>query len=88
MMKFEFLVNCYGWSGMGAEAIKFYHQLSPDLISESVNVCVLNACSHGNLVDEARSIFHSIQNKTSGIYGAMVCSIDCFTASSFLNLVN
>lgn len=87
-MNFDFLVNCYGWSGMGAEAIKFYHQLSPDLISESVNVCVLNACSHANLVDEAHSIFHSIQNKTSRIYGAMVCSMDYLAAFSFMTLVD
>lgn len=76
-MVLDFLVNCYGWNGMGTEALQLYRQLPPELINEVTNVCVLSACSHAGLVDEARSIFHNIENKTSRIYGAMVCEIDC-----------
>lgn len=86
MIIFEFLVSCYDWSGMGAEAVQFYHQLPPDSTNESIHVSVLNACSHAGLIDEAYSIFHSIQNKTSVIYCTMVCSINCLIIFSFMTL--
>ena len=67
-----FLVNCYGLNGRGTEALELYRQMPQDLINEVTNVCVLNACSHAGLVDEARSIFQNIENKTESIFGVMV----------------
>ena len=89
MMISNLLVNCYGWNGMGTEALKLYRQLPQDLISEVTNVCVVNACSHAGLVAEARVTFHKIQNKTSSLYGAMASSIDCSIEFEFCHyLIN
>lgn len=66
------LVNCYGLNGIGVQAIELYRQMSKELIDEVTYVCVLNACSHSELVDEARSIFQNIQIKTGTIYCTMV----------------
>jgi len=57
---------------MGARAIELYKQLSEEFIDEITHICVLNACSHCGLVDEARSIFANIQIKTLSIYTMMV----------------
>jgi pentatricopeptide repeat protein len=57
---------------MAPQAIQLFHQMPSKLILESTYVCVLNACSHGGLVDEARSIFSKINNKTEKIYTTMV----------------
>ena len=43
-----------------------------DFVHEVTHVCVLNACSHSGLVDEARSIFNGIANRTEKIYTTMV----------------
>jgi len=67
------LVNSYGLNGMGVQAIELFHQMPSELIrEETYNVCVLNACSHSGLVNEARSIFSNINNKTEYIYVTMV----------------
>ena len=58
---------------MGTEAIELYHQTPQQLINGSTYVCVLNACSHSGLVDQARSIFSKIPMKTDKIYTTMVC---------------
>jgi len=63
---------------MGLEAIELYHQMPSELINEVTYICVLNACSHSGLIDEARSIFRNIQTKTEKIYGTMVYEKDCF----------
>jgi pentatricopeptide repeat protein len=57
---------------MATQAIQLFHQTPSNLILEPTYVSVLNACSHGGLVDEARSIFSKINNKTEKIYAAMV----------------
>jgi pentatricopeptide repeat protein len=57
---------------MGLQAIELYRKMSPELIDEVTYICVLNACSHSGLIDEARSIFRNIETKTDRIYGAMV----------------
>ena len=57
---------------MGTEAVELYRQMPQDLVDEVTNLCILNACSHAGLVDNARSIFGKIQKKTEGISGAMV----------------
>jgi pentatricopeptide repeat protein len=63
---------------MGLQAIELYHQMPSELINEVTYICVLNACSHSGLIDEARSIFRNIQTKTEKIYGTMVYEKDCF----------
>ena len=57
---------------MATRAIELYRQLSKEFIDETTHICVLNACSHCGLVDEARSIFANIQIKTVSIYTTMV----------------
>ena len=69
---FDALVNSYGLNGMGIQAIELYRQIPEELINEVTHICVLNACSHSGLVDEARFIFQNIEVKTQRIYGAMV----------------
>ena len=67
------LVNSYGLNGMGLQAVELFHQMPPELIEEETYICVLNACSHSGLVNEARTIFSNIINKTEKIYTTMVC---------------
>jgi len=43
-----------------------------ELILEETYVCVINACSHSGLVDEACAIFSNINNKTEQICTTMV----------------
>ncbi|UJR34389.1 hypothetical protein I4U23_021797 [Adineta vaga] len=76
------MINSYGLNGMGIQAIKLYYQIPLELINESIQICVLNACSHSGLVDEACLIFKNISIKTERIYTTM---IDCFSRASFFN---
>ncbi|CAM2722356.1 unnamed protein product [Rotaria socialis] len=73
------MINCYGLNGMGIQAIELYRQISSELVNESVNVSVLNACSHSGLVDQARCIFRNIHMKSERIYTTM---IDCLARAS------
>ena len=57
---------------MGIQAIELYRRMPQKFLNEVTNICVLNGCSHSGLVDEARSIFKHIQNKTEKIYTTMV----------------
>ncbi|UJR30205.1 hypothetical protein I4U23_017743 [Adineta vaga] len=74
------MMNGYGLNGMGVQAIELFRQMPQKFLDEIAYVCILNACSHSGLVDEAQSIFKSIPVKTESIYGAM---IDCFSRASF-----
>ena len=65
-------MNGYGLNGMGVQAIELFRQMPQKFLDEIAYVCILNACSHSGLVDEAQSIFKSIPVKTESIYGAMV----------------
>jgi pentatricopeptide repeat protein len=65
-------VHSYGLNGKGIEAVELYRRMPPDLIEARTHICVLNACSHSGLFDEARSIFREITTKTERIYTAMV----------------
>ena len=59
---------------MGIEAIETYRQMPVEFIDEVVHICLLNACSHSGLIDDARTIFDNIENKTGKIYTTMVGS--------------
>lgn len=66
---------------MGIAAVELFHQMPIELINDRTYVCVLNACSHSGLVDQARSIFENIQTKTEIIYTTMVKKILFFFSS-------
>ncbi len=56
---------------MGSQAIEVYRQMPKELMDEVTLICILNACSHSGLVDEARSIFTNIKVKSEQIYTTM-----------------
>ncbi|CAF4242007.1 unnamed protein product, partial [Adineta steineri] len=74
------MINSYGLNGMGVQALELYRKMPEEFINEVTNICVLNACSHSGLIDEARSIFKNIPSKTERIYGTM---IDCLSRGSY-----
>ena len=57
---------------MGCEALELFYRVPLEYVKESTYVCVLNACSHSGLVNEARSIFKNIETKTEKIFSTMV----------------
>ncbi|CAF1571317.1 unnamed protein product [Adineta ricciae] len=66
------MIHAYGINGMGVKAVELFHQVPRSLLADFTYVCVLNACSHAGLIDQARSIFSSIEAKTEKHYAAMV----------------
>ena len=58
-----FVVNAYGRNGMGVEAINAYRLMPVHMRDEVSHICVMNACSHAGLIDEARTIFNAIGQK-------------------------
>lgn len=67
------LVNAYGTNGMGLEAVHLYWSMPKEMRDSISHVCVLNACSHAGLIDEATRIYGKIHLKTERITVAMVC---------------
>jgi pentatricopeptide repeat protein len=67
-----FLVNAYARNGNGAEAIELYRRMPANMRDTVSHSCVLNACSHAGLVDEARTIFEQINTKTEYAITTMV----------------
>jgi pentatricopeptide repeat protein len=59
---------------MGIQAVELFRQVRLDMLNEWIYVCVLNACSHSGLIQEAREIFNEIpiNQKTNRIYATMV----------------
>lgn len=57
---------------MGSQAIDLYRQMPQNLRDEITHVCVLNACSHSGLVDQAKRIFNQIDEKSEIIITTMV----------------
>jgi hypothetical protein len=58
---------------MGYEAIDLYQQM-PEIIRGTIShICVLNACSHSGLIDQAQIIFDKINRKEEKIVTTMVC---------------
>ncbi|CAF1653489.1 unnamed protein product, partial [Adineta ricciae] len=74
------MINAYGLNGLGHDALELYYQMPTEMIVEKTYACILNACSHSGLVNEARSIFSTISMKNKWIYTAM---IDCLSRSFF-----
>ena len=58
---------------MGYEAVDLYRRMPVVFQNEISHICVLNACSHSGLVNEAHSIFNEIKVKTEKIITTMVC---------------
>jgi hypothetical protein len=69
-----FSVNAYGRNGMGSDAIAVYRQMPEKMRDAVSHICVLNACAHSGLVDEAQAIFNEIDVKSERIISTMVSS--------------
>jgi pentatricopeptide repeat protein len=71
---------------MGIQAVELFRQVRLDMLNEWIYVCVLNACSHSGLIQEAREIFNEIpiNQKTNRIYTTMVINHFRFLLSSHL----
>jgi hypothetical protein len=69
-----FSVNAYGRNGMGSDAVGLYRQVPEKMRNAVSHVCVLNACSHSGLVDEAQAIFNEIDVKSEKVMCTMVSS--------------
>ena len=71
------LVHAFGLNGQGAEAVELFRKIPLDTIDLWTYTCVLNACSHSGLINEAEEIFSKIpvKDKTERIYTTMVNSI-------------
>lgn len=63
---------------MGIQAIELYHLIPERLVDEVTHLCLLNACSHAGLVDQARSIFENIQIKSEFVFTTMVWKLFIF----------
>lgn len=72
VVSFFFLVNAYARNGMGHEAIDLYNTIPEHMRDKIAHVCVLNACSHSGLVDQAKMIFNNITEKSEEIFTTMV----------------
>lgn len=57
---------------MGSRAVDLYRHMPSQLRNEIVDLCVLNACSHSGLLDDARAIFDKISPKSEKITTTMV----------------
>ena len=73
----SFLVNVYGLNGEGVKAIELFEHIPPNQRDSWMFVCVLNACSHSKLIEQAEKIFSDIQieQRNEQIYTIMV---NCF----------
>ncbi|CAF4666250.1 unnamed protein product, partial [Rotaria sp. Silwood1] len=88
-MTYTAMINAFGLNGMGFEAIQLYRKMPNNLHNEISHICVLNACSHSGLVQEAWSLFNDIPLKTEKIYTTMVdCLSRLFLFDEAQNLIN
>ncbi|CAF1488053.1 unnamed protein product [Adineta steineri] len=70
------MINGYGLNGMSYEPIDIYEQMPENMKNEMTHICILNACSHSGLVNQAQIIFNKILIKTTNIITTMV---DCYS---------
>ncbi|CAF1223357.1 unnamed protein product [Rotaria sordida] len=88
-MTYTAMINAFGLNGMGSEAIQLYRKMPNNLRNEISHICVLNACSHSGLLQEAWNIFNDIPLKTEKIYTTMVdCLSRLFLFDEAQNLIN
>ncbi len=61
---------------MGIEAVELFNKVPSNMLDNIIYVCVLNACSHSALIDQAWKIFKKIplNQRTEQIYTTMVNS--------------
>ncbi|CAF0902753.1 unnamed protein product [Adineta steineri] len=76
VITYNAMINAYGKNRMGLEAIDLYRKMPNNLRNEISYICILNACSHSGLLDEAYSIFNEISHKTQQVITTMV---DCLS---------
>ncbi len=62
---------------MGIEAIEFFNKVPTNMLNNTIYLCVLNACSHSALVDQALKVFEKIpfNQRTKKIYTTMVNTV-------------
>ncbi|CAF4823605.1 unnamed protein product [Rotaria socialis] len=65
------MINSFGLNRMDSEAVDLYRKMPNYLQDEVSSVCVLNACYHSGLLNEAHSIFNEVSHKTKNIITAM-----------------
>ena len=68
-------VNACARNGMGFDAVELYRRMPEKMRDTVSHVCVLNACSHAGLLNEARIIFDGINDKTEKVVATMVRSL-------------
>ena len=63
---------------MGIEAIELFNRIPSNMLDDVIYICVLNACSHSGLADQAWKIFETIPSnqRTEQIYTTMVIVIN------------
>jgi pentatricopeptide repeat protein len=71
---------------MGFEAVELFSKIPLKMLDERTYICVLNACSHSGLVDQAKKIFENIPNKTEFIFTTMVNKFILFLSRKFIDL--
>ncbi|EFC41923.1 predicted protein [Naegleria gruberi] len=61
------IINAYAIHGMGLKAIELLNQMSKENIkpNEHTLTCVLHACGHCGMVDEAKEIYNHMESKYS-----------------------
>jgi pentatricopeptide repeat protein len=71
---------------MGFEAVELFSKIPLKMLDERTYICVLNACSHSGLVDQAKKIFENIPDKTEFIFTTMVNKFILFLSRKFIDL--
>ncbi|CAF1029060.1 unnamed protein product [Rotaria magnacalcarata] len=76
IITYNSMINAYARNGMGYEAINLYNKIPENIRDKISHICVLNACSHSGLIDQAQMIFNKIDKKSEEIVTTM---IDCLS---------
>ncbi|CAF3517232.1 unnamed protein product [Rotaria socialis] len=76
IITYNSMINAYARNGMGYEAINLYNKIPENIRDKISHICVLNACSHSSLIDQAQMIFNKIDKKSEEIVTTM---IDCLS---------
>ncbi len=73
---------------MGIEAVRLFNQLPNEILNSWIYVCVLNACSHSGLVQQAKEIFEKIpiKERTNQIFTTMVKRKNKISQINFISI--